>query len=193
MRDYFTEVLNVVERQGVTCNVVLYTLTLGAQDAITGLYACNYVGSVIAVLLEPLNVTIINTGVGKVAVERYTGYSKVAVNEGDVIVDVRGNTYKIISCKPFTVGDQTVYTEYELVLARLDSTYSTPPTPPIFVEEPIDWAYFKCQGEVWLADPYLSDGGGYFPDNTGEVYFDDPIGYEGGANQYAAGGAYFNR
>lgn len=193
MRDYFTEALNVVERQGVTCNVVLYTLTLGTQDAITGWYASNFTGSIIAMLLEPLNVTVMDTAAGKVAVERYTGYSKSVLSEGDVIVDVHGKIYKILSCNPFTVGDLTVYTEYGLGLSCLDITSFPSPMPPIFVVEPIDWAYFKRQGEVWVADPYLTDGGGYVDSPSGEVYFDEPIGYEGGANLYASGGAYFNR
>lgn len=53
--------------------------------------------------------------------------------------------------------------------------------PMAYVEfdEPINWGYFKRQGEVWFWEPDLSHGGGYFY-IQGIVWFWEPEGSNGG-------------
>lgn len=118
---------------------------------------------------------------------------------GDVVVEdqtFRGFTiencksygYNLITGTPNDIICEEI-TGYGLVTYETATYYAT----PAYFSEPVDSAYFKRQGEIWLADPDLTDGGGYYDAPTGEVYVDDPFGYEGAANLNPAGGAYFVR
>jgi hypothetical protein len=51
---------------------------------------------------------------------------------------------------------------------------------PISFDEPLDWGYFKRQGEIWFWDPCFAHGGGYFPPNEGQIWFWEPEGSKGG-------------
>jgi len=44
--------------------------------------------------------------------------------------------------------------------------------------EPLDYAYFKVEGEIWLGDPTGSEGGGYFSHYL--VYIPEPVAEQGG-------------
>jgi hypothetical protein len=67
--------------------------------------------------------------------------------------------------------------------------YIVEPSNPVSLE-PLDQAYFKVKGEVWLAEPNLTNGGGY-THIEGEVFLFDLQGID--VLSLPCGGAYFNR
>ena len=93
--------------------VTLYKLFLGEQDTTTGHYQVGYTIHSIEMPVFPAGTRI---GLSNGYYTRYsmTGFTEYNVDEGDVVLDGLGRYYKVLSLKPWSVGDELAFYECEL-------------------------------------------------------------------------------
>lgn len=134
-----------------TVDATLKVLTLGAQDAVTGLYALSYsAGSTITMNLAPKGQSITQTVLGYHNKYEMSGVTSAIVYEGDRVVDASGNTYEIkqVSYYPTKRSTAFSYAVCALELLPLEGLVST-----AYAASTVDDPRYRTK--VWL-DTYLT-------------------------------------
>ena len=112
----YNQLLAKVTSLGASVNVTYYTLSLGAQDATTGIPAKTYsVGTSIEMLIFGKAAQQMLTGTGIYIKTDSIAFSKVSVSEGDRILDQNSNYYEVTSVLPQSIGDIIVFYQVNLV------------------------------------------------------------------------------
>ena len=102
---------------GVDLTVTHKTLSLGAENATTGVPAVSYsAGDTITLMLFSKAAQQILRDTGIYVKSDAIGLTTTAISEGDRILDQNSNTYTVVAVKPNPVGDIMVYYEAELTL-----------------------------------------------------------------------------
>jgi len=118
--DIYPTIVTVLTNMGATVDVTHYTLTLGDQNATTGLYAKTFsAGTTIEMPICSKSAQQQLTSIGIYVRADHTGFTKTAVNDGDEIKDSEDHYYRIDTVKPHYVGDQLVYYEAGLTYLPL--------------------------------------------------------------------------
>jgi len=113
----WSTVLAKIEAQGISCDVTLKTLSLGAADATTGQYSQYYADSTIKMIMEGANGQFSVLGAGTHNQLSAKGHTNSAVHDGDVIEDDAGFDWKILSAVPIYTGDILLF--YNVALSRV--------------------------------------------------------------------------
>jgi len=98
-----------------SADVTLRTLSLGAQDSMTGWYSKAFGESTIKMIVVPRGATFQYMGMGWYAKHDVTGYTEDAVVEGDEIKDSFNNYYEVKAIKDHFWLNTIIFRECELV------------------------------------------------------------------------------
>jgi hypothetical protein len=115
-------VCELIETQSVT----LKTLTLGAQDTVTGWYAESYANTTITMNIAVKGSSRVQTVLGYHNKYEYSGLTSAIVHVGDQITDEYGDTYKIIQVTAYPTKRLTAF-NYS-VCALVKKEYANRPT-----------------------------------------------------------------
>ena len=116
--DIYPTITTIIKNMGASLNVTHYTLTLGDQNATTGLYPKNYsAGTTIEMPIFSKSAQQNLTAIGIYLKAEHTGFTQTAITEGDEIKDDADNYYRVDYVKANYVGDQLIY--YEAGLSHL--------------------------------------------------------------------------
>jgi hypothetical protein len=115
-------VCELIETQSVT----LKTLTLGAQDTVTGWYAESYANTTITMNIAVKGSSHIQTVLGYHNKYEYSGLTSAIVHVGGQITDAYGDTYKIIQVTSYPTKRLTAF-NYS-VCALIKTEYANRPT-----------------------------------------------------------------
>jgi len=114
LKDFFSTLIRRVEKLGVSLDITLYTLTLGAQDATTGWYAREYDRSTIKGVFSDPTTSSTLYGVGTYSINTAVLFSKVRLLEGDIVKDAFGYHYTVMTMQLYPIGDTRVFYRYNL-------------------------------------------------------------------------------
>lgn len=109
MRSLFKALVASVERQGVSCDVTLHSLLLGAADATTGLYARSFTDSTISMVIQTENVNVHKGSAGLYPRVDAVGFSETLIHAGDEVTDGNSNRWRVLSVSQFVIGDELQY------------------------------------------------------------------------------------
>lgn len=116
----YDQLLTKVKQLGANVNVTHYTLTLGAADAVTGLYAKSWsAGTTIEMIIIGKGAQQILTGTGIYVRTDAAGFTKTVTCEGDEIKDANNLWFLAESVMPHPVGDIIVFYTVNLVYLPL--------------------------------------------------------------------------
>jgi UDP-N-acetylglucosamine enolpyruvyl transferase len=106
----YNQLLAKVTALGASVDVTHYTLSLGAQDAVTGIPAKSYsVGTTIEMLLFGKAAQQILTGTGLYVRTDAVGLTKTLVSQGDKIKNAANHYYTVESAVPNPIGDIVIF------------------------------------------------------------------------------------
>ena len=160
MRDYFAELLRVVQNQGVDTEVTLHALLFsGAADLVTGHPTKGWVDSTVDMIIEPVDAPLQVFDTGIYAGLKANAYTKAVLTDGDEVTDSFSNLWIVLSVLPYTVGDVEVYKKCLLALAIV-SSYSHPapavyPTAPLGIGAPIELR-IECIADTEILAPTVA-------------------------------------
>jgi hypothetical protein len=123
----FSEIVAIVESDGVSCDVSSYDLNLGSQDVVTGHYETYYVNlpSTLKMPIFPKGFNRLLSRLGTFIRYEAVGFSLSQLGEGDAVVATTGETYRVEASLAVTSGDITVYYENHLTLLNEELYLST--------------------------------------------------------------------
>jgi len=131
----YSTVVAKIEAQGLSCNVTLHSLVLGAEDAGTKHYAKGYTDSTIKMVAMDTQGefnAVLGTGSHVQLTQTVSVAPDTAIAEGDGVTDSFGSVWVVKSVLPFPAGNVMVHKRVELFL-NPDSSYTHPepvvPTP----------------------------------------------------------------
>ena len=134
-----------------TVDATLKVLTLGAQDAVTGLYALSYsAGSTITMNLAPKGQSMIQTALGYHSKYEMSGVTSAIVCEGDRVEDASGVTYEIKQVAYYPTKRSTAFS-YAVCALELLPTEGL--TSTAYTASTVDDPRYRTK--VWL-DTYLT-------------------------------------
>lgn len=112
----FFKIRRAIERNtGQSSVVKLFTLSLGAADAVTGWYLPTYAAPVnINCPILDLQASITAERIGLFAAYEHIAYTQDDVNEGDIIEDAFYSLHRVRTVKAHSIGDHLLYFELGL-------------------------------------------------------------------------------
>ena len=112
--------------------VTLYHLILGAQDSTTGQYQRGYTRLSATMVIMPPGKGVVISGHGIYAGKNAVGVTNAEVEEGDIVKDSFGLTYRVVGVRPNPWGDTFVFNICDLQeIAGIDVRIPTSGAPPI--------------------------------------------------------------
>ena len=106
----YDQLLAKVTALGASVVVTHYTLSLGAQDAVTGIPAKTYAaGASINMIILGKGAQQMLTGTGIYVKTDAAGFTKTAVSQGEKIKDANNLYYIIESVVPNPIGDIVIF------------------------------------------------------------------------------------
>ena len=116
----FPDLYRILEKDftqiGASANVYLETLSLGAQNAVTGWYAKTFVETTIKGLILPKGLSLTLLKYGLQVMYDAVFITKTAVVEGDEIKDLNDDRYLVVGVLPRKILDQTPFYVAQLQL-----------------------------------------------------------------------------
>jgi len=131
----FPDLYRILEKDftqiGASANVYLETLSLGAQNAVTGWYAKTFVETTIKGLILPKGLSLTLLKYGLQVMYDAVFITKTAVVEGDEIKDLNDDRYLVVGVLPRKILDQTQFYVAQLQL--------------------LEWSQRRIEGGAYLA------------------------------------------
>lgn len=112
---FWSVILTRFKRTGASLDVTHYVLSLGAQNATTGIYAKSFAaGATIQMVIAGRTSQDLIAGLGTFVQYDAVGVSDTSVSEGDEIKDDAANYYRVESVKKHYFGDKLDVVEAQL-------------------------------------------------------------------------------
>jgi len=107
----FNDIVNRFQRTyDMSCNVTLYGLTLGSQNATTGWHALTYTDTyTIEMPILPKSEAFSVHSIGAYARYEYIGFTLSSLKLYDKIVNAADQTFRVLSVTDYWVGDRFAY------------------------------------------------------------------------------------